>query len=474
VNGIARSISVMPGDTVKMEVYAKYVDANNSNNTAALTNLLAQIVAGTASAGTVIDGANYSTNGITPFPYAGLAGEGSSTGTGPKSYMNWLVFDRNFTLVNAGYVRMSTAAKEDGSNVPHEKLSGQVVINQPGYVYVYLSNENPSPVECYFDDFKVTQVKSPIIQQQDFMPFGLTFNSYQRENSVPNNYLFNQGAGAKKFLTERINDLGLNVDFTKFRVYDPAMGRFWQIDPKADHGGQESWSPYQYAFNNPILHDDPFGDEIDIKYGGFLGIGRKTVVYDANGNLTTKNGQAFTGKVSGYLGKVVSALNTVRGNGGQAGVSQLANSKFTFNIQRGSNSFKEDNTSRAGLARQAPQFASMAGSGGTIRWSPSNTTGGADQSGSTSRPSFVGLSHEMGHAMAAESGTSDFSKPSTTDPAFQNVTNDEHNAAHFENIIRSGSHLPLREFYGKDSSGNPVLQFLNPGTNVNAQTGYVY
>jgi len=54
--GIARSISVMPGDTIKMEVYA-----SNSNNTAALTQLLAQIIAGTASAATVIDGANYAT-----------------------------------------------------------------------------------------------------------------------------------------------------------------------------------------------------------------------------------------------------------------------------------------------------------------------------------------------------------------------------------------------------------------------------
>ena len=309
----------------------------------------------------------------------------------------------------------------------------------------------------------------------NYYPFGATFNSYARENEVPNNYLFNQGAGEKKFRTERVYDLGLNVDQSKLRTYDYLTGRWWQVDPKADHSGQESWTPYQYAFNNPILHDDPWGDEIDIKYGGFLGIGRKTVVYDANGNLTTKNGQAFTGRVKGYLGKVVSALNTVRSNGGQAGVSQLANSRFTFNIQRGSNSFKEDNTARAALARQAPQFASIAGSGGTIRWSPGNTTGGPDQSGSTSRPSFVGLSHEIGHAMSAESGTSDFSKQtSTTDPAFKNVTNDEHNAVHFENIIRSGSHIPLREIYGRDASGNPVLQFLNPGTNVNALTGYVY
>ena len=116
------------------------------------------------------------------------------------------------------------------------------------------------PVEVYFDDFKVTHIKSPVIQQDDYYPFGLTFNSYQRESSVGNRYLYNQGSGEKKFLTERITDLGLNIDLTKFRVYDPAMGRWWQVDPKADKKGQEKLSPYNYSFNNPIRYNDPEGD----------------------------------------------------------------------------------------------------------------------------------------------------------------------------------------------------------------------
>src|SRR3954470_1590380 len=45
--------------------------------------------------------------------------------------------------------------------------------------------------EVYFDDFKVEHVKSPVIQSEDFYPFGLTFNSYQRENSTPNPLQFN-------------------------------------------------------------------------------------------------------------------------------------------------------------------------------------------------------------------------------------------------------------------------------------------
>jgi len=106
----------------------------------------------------------------------------------------------------------------------------------------------------------VERIKSPIIQSEDFYPFGLSFNSYNRESSLQNRYLYNQGASKKKFNTERIFDLDLNVDESKYRTYDYITGRWWQVDPKGDAGGLESWSTYQYSFNNPILNSDPEGD----------------------------------------------------------------------------------------------------------------------------------------------------------------------------------------------------------------------
>lgn len=38
-------------------------------------------------------------------------------------------------------------------------------------------------MEVYFDDFKVTHGKSPIVQSQEFYPFGGEFNKFSRENS---------------------------------------------------------------------------------------------------------------------------------------------------------------------------------------------------------------------------------------------------------------------------------------------------
>lgn len=65
--------------------------------------------------------------------------------------------------------------------------------------------------------------------------------------------MYNDGA-------EREDALDLNVDGTKFRIYDPAMGKWWQIDPLANEGDLVSVTPYNYSYNNPVRYNDPDGD----------------------------------------------------------------------------------------------------------------------------------------------------------------------------------------------------------------------
>ena len=79
---------------------------------------------------------------------------------------------------------------------------------------------------------------------------------YQAGGMSKNRYLYNQGAGEVTFDTERLPEL--NIDLTQFRAYDPALGRWWQVDPLADE--MSSWTPYNYSFNNPIRFNDPLGD----------------------------------------------------------------------------------------------------------------------------------------------------------------------------------------------------------------------
>jgi len=78
----------------------------------------------------------------------------------------------------------------------------------------------------------------------NYYPFGLTFNSYQKENSSINKFKF-QGQ-------EHVDDLELNWDSFKWRNHQPDIGRFFNIDPLAEKYVYNS--PYAFSENHVIAH----------------------------------------------------------------------------------------------------------------------------------------------------------------------------------------------------------------------------
>jgi RHS repeat-associated protein len=317
----------MPGDVLNLEVYAKYVDSNTSNWTSALSTLMGQVTSGTS--GVVIDGASYASS-TSSFSYVGLLAT-SSSGSGPKAYLNWLIFDRNFMPVDGGFIQMTTTAKEHGQDVAHEFLSsGNITIKQPGYVYVYLSNEETSPVEVYFDDFKVTHTKNPVIETSDYYPFGLVFNNYARENSVPNRKKF-QGQ-------EHIDDLGLNWDSFKWRNYQPEIGRFFNVDPLAEkyvHNGT-----YAFAENKVITFRELEGLEGVHYMDGNDHVVEKNVVVLLENRKTAKEGAtAKEIKKVDNQNRRIDARNTAK----LASVASELNNYYNGSDGKGSQNSKGEN-----------------------------------------------------------------------------------------------------------------------------------
>jgi RHS repeat-associated protein len=247
--GLAKSISVMPGDVVNIEVYAKYIDPNSANWTGTLSTLMSQIAANTT--GVVYDGVSYSSSTSTfNANYPGLLGTKTDNGA-PKAYLNWLIFDRNYVRVTGGFKQITTAGKETGTDVAHELVNSPTInITDAGYVYIWLSNENATPVEVYFDDLKVTQTKSPVVATNDYYAFGFQSVSNSRENSIEQKYLYN----GKELQDE------LNIGWLDYgaRMYMPEIGRWGVIDPMAEKILR--WSVYSYAINNPIRFIDPDGN----------------------------------------------------------------------------------------------------------------------------------------------------------------------------------------------------------------------
>lgn len=147
-----------------------------------------------------------------------------------------------------GVYKQLDGAAEQVDNVikaPQDYLVREVNVTEPGYAFIFLSNENLTQVDFHFDDVTITHTHSNIVAGAHYYPFGLTMETREITDE-PYRYGY-QGQFSEKDLTTGMQEFEL-------RMYDPRIGRWLTPDPYGQYP-----SPYLSMGNAPYIATDPTG-----------------------------------------------------------------------------------------------------------------------------------------------------------------------------------------------------------------------
>ncbi len=161
----------------------------------------------------------------------------------------------NTTLYAGNYLYEGASGNEDLKFF--NTSEGYVEPSGTAFDYVYQYKDHLGNIRLSFMDANDNGLiaASEIVEEHNYYPFGLKHKGYNEgtNHTAHHKYMF----GGKEYQDDLVGSTSLDwYDFTA-RNYDPALGRWMNLDPLAEQ--MRRHSPYNYAFNSPIFFVDPDG-----------------------------------------------------------------------------------------------------------------------------------------------------------------------------------------------------------------------
>lgn len=475
--GTAIMLQTMPGDRFNISVDAFYEGEHTQTDDVSTEDVISSLLS------TLTHGADYVGTPISELPEnmrtvttalgnPELLGQldnllnSNNNVNAPKAHLNYLFFNDKMELVpgSSGSVQVPsnstgiggwTTISPSGNGITGVAPSTGVVSPGAGFLLVYIDNQSIGK-EVWFDNLMIGMYKGVVTEENHYYPFGLTIATAENQNVTKNPLKYNTKELEKSF--------GLEMYEYGARNYDPQIGRFPTMDRFAEK--YYSMTPYQYGANNPIKYIDVNGDSIMIRAGS----GSTNLAVYRDGKLYNRDGTAYNGAGTktekdgsiklkdGFLKNVYDGLNKVR-NGGEEG-KRLVDGL--------------DNRSESTVIREGAS-GENATSGNLVSYNSNLTEGGPDENGSTTRPAYIGLAHELAHVEDNLNGNRQLGIWFKDRASGRDVPNQEKYAIHQENKIRAENGLPLRKFfnfnpYTEQGQGRALID----GTRKSSNYEYTY
>uniref|UniRef100_UPI00374234CC RHS repeat-associated core domain-containing protein n=1 Tax=Chryseobacterium nematophagum TaxID=2305228 RepID=UPI00374234CC len=142
-----------------------------------------------------------------------------------------------------------------------------------------------------------------VLEENNYYPFGLKHQGY---NILSGNSSYQYKYNGKELQETGMYDYGA-------RFYMPDIGRWGVIDPLSEK--MTRYSPYNYAFNNPIMFIDPDGRQ-GTDWVRQTSNGISTWTYDPNIKTTSQAVNAGYENVEGVYSSATISSDGILGTGG--------------------------------------------------------------------------------------------------------------------------------------------------------------